>query len=258
MCCSSSRPKGFDISGAVVCLAAMEDLDAQIKGLNKRKAETNARNRADKRNEAKRSKRQSTHLAKILYEAGLQEQCPRLEAKLQAQLLMLLELAGCDADIVASFVLGQGRLVQYGGSGLDVHDEAVRQAISSAVCSLHLAAADNLLVDHSYVHGKDLDMQSLGRYVVEYRIFNWVLQQNCEKGLSPGPGLVREMASKQIPEELPSHIRHVMKQLFISGGRAGRYWLTSFQQRWDAKIGCLGIGIDLGPALLEQKEPWSV
>ena len=29
----------------------------------------------------------------------------------------------------------------------------------------------------------------------------------------------------------------------------------SFQQRWDVKHGFLGIGVDLEPALLEQKEP---
>ena len=41
----------------------------------------------------------------------------------------------------------------------------------------------------------------------------------------------------------------------LKGGRAGRYWLVSFQQRWDVKHGFLGIGVDLEPALLEQKEP---
>lgn len=31
--------------------------------------------------------------------------------------------------------------------------------------------------------------------------------------------------------------------------------MVSFQQRWDVKHGFLGIGVDLEPALLEQKEP---
>ena len=237
-------------------MASLDEVEAQLKALKKRKAEVNAQGRAERRNAAKRAKRQTTHLAQILHDAGAQEHCPNLDVKVQAQLLMLLELAGGDADIVVSFALGQGRLGQCSGSRLDSHDPIVRQNISSAVHALHVAAPDSMMVDFSYVHGKDIEVQSLGRYVVEYKVCKWLLEQNCQKGLSPSGGLVREMASKFIPGQLPHHIHHGMKSLFLSGCRAGRYWLVSFKKRWDAKVGHLGTGIDLEPGLLEQKAPW--
>jgi hypothetical protein len=253
--CARSRLRELD-SLQPVNMDSLQELEAQVKDIKKRKAEANAAGRAQRRNAAKRAKRQSTHLAQVLHEAGVQEQCPKLEVKLQAQLLMLLELADCNADVVASYALGQGRIEAYAGSGLDPHDYTVRQAIASAVHSLHLAAAENLMVDYTYVHGNDFDMQSLGRYVVEHKVFTWLLEQNCKKGSNPGGGLVREMASKFVSNRLPLHIQHGMRNLFLSGGRLGRYWLTSFKKKWDAKIGHLGIGVDLDPAILEQKEPW--
>lgn len=248
------RHKDNSNGGACLAMATMQQLEATMNDLKKRKAEL----RSQSRNAAKRAKRHSSHLAMVLYEAGVQQQCPKLEAKIQAEVLMLLELAKFNTDVVVSFALGQGRLDQYGGSGLDANDHAVRQAMSTAVNCLFLAVDDGLMVDSSFVHGTELEMHSLGRYVVEYKVFKWLLEQNCKKGLSPGGGLVREMASKHIPDQLPLHICHGMKQLFRSGGRAGRYWLVSFQKKWGAKVGCLGIGEDLEPGLLEQKEPWSV
>lgn len=241
---------------ASVGMESLQELEARCQAAKKRKAELKALERAQRRNEAKRSKRKASHLAEVLHEAGDQGQCPKLDAQVQAQLLMLLELAGADADIVTSFALGQGRLLQCSPSGLDQHDHTVREAISGAVASMHLASPDSFMVDASYVHGKDSEIQSLGRYVVERKLWTWLLEQNCSRGVSPGAGLVREMASKFIPDQLPSHIRHVLKSLFLSGSRAGRYWVVSFQKRWDAKMGGLGIGVDLEPEVLEQKEPW--
>ena len=248
--------RDFCNSGAVVGMDPLQELEASLKAAKKRKAEVLAQGRAQRRNEAKRARRQATHLAKFLHEAGAQGHCPSLDTKVQAQLLMLLELANGDADVVTSFALGQGRLAPYASSGLDPHDPAVRHAIAAAVHSMHLAADDSLMLDYSYVHGKDSDILDLSRYVVEWKVFHWLLEQNCGKGVSPQRGLVREMASKFLPDQLPAHLCHRMKELFLSGGRAGRYWLVSFQQRWGVKHGFLGTGMDLEPELLEQKEPW--
>ena len=77
-------------------MATMQQLEATMNYLKKRKAEL----RSQSRNAAKRAKRHSSHLAMVLYEAGVQQQCPKLEAKIQAEVLMLLELAKFNTDVV--------------------------------------------------------------------------------------------------------------------------------------------------------------
>lgn len=230
----------------------MQELEAQKANREKRLAEV----RSEIRNAGKRARRQqaSTHLARVLYDAGIQEQCPQLEAKQQAEILMLLELANLCTDVVVSYALGQGKEDQHRSSGFDEWDPCVRQAISAAVDLLYLSVPFALVV--GALDGTENHQKKLSRYVVEYQVFHWLVEQNCEKGVSPNPGLVYDAAGRFVPEEIPQQLRQGMKGFFLSGSRAARYWLVSFKMRWDVKIGGLGSGEDLEPGLLEQKVPW--
>ena len=232
--------------------SSIEELEAQNASAKKRLAEI----RAEIRNAGKRARRleQSTHMAVTLYEAGVQDQIPQLGAQQQAALLMLFELSDLCADVVVSYALGQGREAKHKCPDFDEWDPGVRQAISAAVYTLYNQVEFSHVVNA--LEGTEYSQKALCRYVVEYKVFHWAVEQNCGKGVSPSPRLVYETASRHVPAAAPQLIRQGMKGFFLSGRRAVRSWLLGFKKRWRGKIGNLGAGEDLEPGLLEQKVPW--
>ena len=234
-------------------MAAAQELEAQKANIKTRLAEI----RAEVRNAGKRARRQqgSTHVAKLLFEAGAKSQCPNLSSTQQAEILMLLELTSplC-TDVAVSYVLGQGREDQHKCPELDEWDPGVRQAISVALDILYLSVDFALVVNA--LDGKEYHQKKLTRYLVEYKLFHWMVSQNCDQGVYPGPQLVFEAASRFVPQEAPQLAGQVMKSFFLSGCRGAGYWLVSFMQRWGSKIGIQEAGEDLEPGLLEEKVPW--
>lgn len=234
--------------------SSIEELEAQQARAKKRLAEI----RAEVRNAGKRARRleQSTHMAVTLYEAGVQGQFPLLGAQQQAALLMLFELSDLCADVVVSYALGQGRDAKHKCSEFDEWDPEVRQAMSAAVYMLYNQVEFSHVVNA--LEGTEYSQKALCRYVVEYRVFHWAVEQNCDKGVSPSPRLVYEAASRLVPAAAPQLIRQGLKSFFLSGRRAVRSWLLVFKKRWHGKHGNLGAGEHLEPGLLEQKEPCQV
>lgn len=233
-------------------MSSIPELEAQKASNKKRLADI----RDEIRNAGKRARRQQTHkpLARILYDAGIQGSFPCVSAQQQKGLVMLFELADFCPDVVVSYALGQGREDRHKCTEFDQWDPEVRQAISAAVYILY----NNMDFDHAVyaLDGSEYSLKTLSRYVVEYRVFHWVVEQNCEKGVSPTPRLVCEAASRYVPTAAPQLLRQGMRGFFLSSHRAARYWLVSFKKRWQGQSGSLGTGEDLEPGVLEQKAFW--
>jgi hypothetical protein len=237
-------------------MASLQEVEAQQAELKANHKKRLAEIRAEKRNLAKRLRRLDSNkpLAVVLHDAGIQEECPRLSASQKAEVLMLLELTNPHCtDVAVSYALGQGREDQYRNSGLDERDPAVRQAIATALDILYEAVDLQLVVDA--LDGTEYLQKKLSRYVVEYKLFHWLVVQNCDKGVYPGSDLAYDAASRFVPEGAPQHVAAMMKKFFLSGSRAARYWLATFKARWGCEPGGQGAGEDMEPELLEQKVP---
>ena len=237
-------------------MASPYELEAQLAEVKANHKKRLAEIRAEKKKVAKRLRKLDSNkpLAVVLYDAGVQEECPNLEAKQQAELLMLLELTTPHCtDCAVSYALGQGREDQYKNSGLDERDAAVRQAMSTALDILYQSVDFQLVVDA--LDGTEYMQKKLSRYVVEYKLFHWLVEQNCDKGVYPGSDLVYDAASRFVPEGTPQEMAAAMKAFFLSGSRGARYWLESFKERWKCEPGGQGTGEEVKPDLLEQKVP---
>ena len=237
-------------------MASPYELEAQLAEVKANHKKRLAEIRAEKKKVAKRVRKLDSNkpLAVVLYDAGVQEECPKLEAKQQAELLMLLELTTPHCtDCAVSYALGQGREDHYKNSGLDERDAAVRQAMSTALDILYQSVDFQLVVDA--LDGTEYMQKKLSRYVVEYKLFHWLVEQNCDKGVYPGSDLVYDAASRFVPEGTPQEMAAAMKAFFLSGSRGARYWLESFKERWKCEPGGQGTGEEVKPDLLEQKVP---
>ena len=156
--------------------------------------------------------------------------------------LTLYDLSGQCADVVASWLLGQGRSkdseqVQY--------DAALRQRATAGVEWLFIKSPVEAL--GSWLDGAPNHSFSLGRYVVEYRLFHWIVDQNCAKGVAPQYKQLRDHAANIVPEALPAPEKAKLVSFFLANTRASRYWLVSSRQRWGVKPGALVAGQALEP-----------
>jgi len=96
-------------------------------------------------------------------------------------------------------------------------------------------------------------LYGLGRYVVEYKLFHWLVAQNCDKGLEPRSRQLLAEAVRALPADMPAEERDELRTFFSENTRAVRHWVTSFSKRWDVKPGNLGAGEVLEPTELQDK-----
>lgn len=196
---------------------------------------------------------QKAHIAHLLEEGGASEVCPKVEQGVAKELLLLLEFTSFCNDTVVSYVLGQGRAEHYGSHGLVVLDSDTRRNIATGVDLLYMGVSYSLVL--GLQEAGDRKMYDLCKYVTEYRLFHWLLKQNCEKGVYPRARQVFAKACSFLPASAPLHLQQKMKAFFLAGDRAARFWLFSFKQRWGVKLGLPPAGEDLEPGQLECKVP---
>ena len=187
--------------------------------------------------------------------AGTNFVCPKLGKGKARDLLVLLELASGNYDLVASYVLGQGRQ-EACNPGVDIWDAQIRSRIAAGLVELCNGVPFHFLRDLLEIPG-NLPYY-LCRYVVEYHLYHWMVAQNCDKGVYPDSSLIFAQACTFVPQGAPGSVAERMKAFFLSDSRGSRYWLTSFKERWDIQIGSHAVGEDLEPGELQSKAAWSL
>ena len=134
---------------------SLEELEAQLKELREQR-------RKDKRREAQKRRRSGAPtpsaaaasgektvvddvvgagnvaegIACNLIRSGASQVCPKLDKGKSRELLLLLELADFNPDVVVSYVLGQGRQ-EACQAGFDFWNLEIRQGISAGVMELY-------------------------------------------------------------------------------------------------------------------------
>lgn len=235
-------------------------LEAALEAIKKRKREVDAEIQAARKS-AKTAARKAAKSAKSLPSMILEldpdnlafdVQVPSALAKHKDKqaVLALYELSGHSADVAASWLLGQGRSkrepVQY--------DDALRKRAKAGVEWLYIKSPDDSLA--TWHDAPAHRIYDLGRYIVEYALFCWLVDQNCVKGTAPSHRQLRDQASKLVPQSLPDDVKTKMVHFFLANSRATRHWMVSFRQRWGVKPGALVVGETLEPAVLHTRAPW--
>ncbi|CAJ1347757.1 unnamed protein product, partial [Effrenium voratum] len=85
------------------------------------------------------------------------------------------------------------------------------------------------------------DQFAAGKYVVEYKLFHWVLTQNRCHGVAPSRTQLMEKAQAFVPSNVNSAVRSQLCKLFGGKPRAQRKWLARFRKRWGVRLGVLKV-----------------
>lgn len=236
-------------------MADIGSLQDQLSALKKRKAELQLESRrvAQKK---RRSSQEPEHLAHILRAAGQNQLLPSLSKIPFVQILLVLalfELSEFQTEVVVAFTLGQGRPRQCRQHGLGIWDADVRSNIGSGLDVLHREVP--LEVALGALDCCSEHLLGLCKFIVEYRLFQWLVQMNCSKGVAPGSPQLVAKALLYIPVLAPLAIKMALKSTFQMGSRKMRLWAASFRKRWGTKPGALDVGEDVEPGVLKRKAP---
>lgn len=236
------------------CMADIGSLQDQLSALKKRKAELQLESRrvAQRR---RRSSQEPQHLAHILSAAGQTKLLPSLSKIPFVQILLLLalfELSEFQTDVVVAYTLGQGRPSQCRNHGLGVWDADVRSRIGAGLEVLYTEVP--LEVALGALGSCSEHLLGLCKFIVEYKLFQWLLQMNCRKGVAPGSPQLVARALLYIPVLAPLAIKLALRKTFQMGSRQMRLWAASFRKRWGSKPGSLDVGEDVEPGVLKRKE----
>jgi hypothetical protein len=153
-------------------------------------------------------------------------------------LLMIYSLANFRMEVAVSFAVGQGRSPRFEVLGPEEDLARRRLAFGDQISSAADGITDDQLLDmltDPCFFGTWARVLLAVRYVMEYDLFQWLLTQNCDRGIAPGASLLVRAALKRIPAGAPACAKdHFTSRLQRMEGKA-RFWLQSFRARWHAE-----------------------
>jgi hypothetical protein len=246
----------------IICggMTSLNEYEAKLAELKQEQS----RLRADKCKAAQRQRRSSgqTHIARLLHDAGSANVPPKLSKQVVSELVLLLDLSGfydtelrsSAVDVVTSYALGQGRAQRFGSHLFsDVWDSSTRANIAAGVELLYIHTDDAQLTPGEY-NASDSQLIKLCKYTVEFRLFSWLLEQNCKKGVLPGSSNLLAKASELIPATVPEHLRLRLRTYFLNTeSTTSRHWVESYKARWGVEAARSHTGEDVEPKLRDRK-----
>lgn len=174
---------------------------------------------------------------------------PRL-APYTSSLSMLLELSGFCTDVVVSWAMGQGLRRKHATPQEKLWDTELRSNIAAGVEWLYILSP----LDQDDHPQKAL---RLSRYVIEYRLFHWLVSKNCDSGVNPQNSQLVVEAVRFAPASLPLDQKEQLRIFLTNNDRATRYWIRSFCGRWGVGMGRrLRPGENMPPHVMDQKASW--
>jgi hypothetical protein len=231
----------------------------QLQVIRKRKAEVCADVRAA-RKRAKRQHPQVQHVVLGTTSASSSTQsgsATRISQTKMWMLLMVYVLANHRVEVAVAYAMGQGR-----GRRFELVGAADQMSTRSAGLE---ASIENAYIQTTKEHLLEMFTNStffgtLGRillacrFVMEYDLFQWLVTQNCDRGVAPGFALLCEKARSFVPLCAPSSASVEWDHILSHAGQRSSDWLRSFRRRWHAKAdGKLGLGPDLTGDELKKK-----
>ena len=235
-------------------MASASDLEAQLACLKRKEAAL----KAEAKMERKKQKRShgDHHIAKVLCTAGLAQVAPKLAKPLMllvSDLVILYELSEFCDEAVVSYILGLGRPSRFQGHGFtDMWDAGLRSNISAGFGLVYQSLDVPFLVAN-LANCAAKRLEALCKYIIEHKLFHWMVKNNCEQGVAPPILQLLLKAAQFIPVLAPLVIRDGLKQYFTKFDSTSYQWAASFRERWGLHGGVLGAGEDVEPELLRAK-----
>ena len=174
------------------------------------------------------------------------EECDVLEPGLCVKIVMVYVYSGHDLDAAAEFMVAQGQ-----GHNKTLEERrclvelAYRRTSNPVIVGL---LTDACLEQHSF-HV----LVGTCRYVVELRLWQWLCEQNCQKGVAPSRLQLIRVALSAIPAEAPLQVQQRLRQPLSSSSRSQRRWLHRFRRGWGARLGTLQVLHSVPPHMVEEK-----
>ena len=163
----------------------------------------------------------------------------RRASLLRKKVLAIYQLAGHDAEPAAAYLQGHG-LQRKPRGPMRTDDEAV-----VAVENLYLAADDtecSSAVAADCSDGfRNFALRAAAKYLVEYRIFHWVLTQNCDRGVAPSTRTLLQQIPGLLPGSLDVATADDVLASFDPNCRRGRMWACRWRRRWGLRLGQLPL-----------------
>ncbi len=161
------------------------------------------------------------------------------------RVVLVYRFAGQAADVTLDFVRGRG---QPRCATVELTDEQERTVLSEvAQASVQVAASSCQI----------LEAARAARYVVEHRLYSWLLEQNCNFGVAPSRAQLVRQALLLVPTELSADVRQALRTGLTSAARTQRKWLVRFRTRWGARLGVLKTEDYVSVEEARQKATWS-
>ena len=176
----------------------------------------------------------------------------RLRGYLRRLVLTMFQLADHDPQVPADFLHGHGRKrrrVHVAGSILDT-----RTAVEDLYLGTEAAELVDLLTPRPDCPAWQACQVEAARYVVDHRLFHWLLQQNCEKGVAPTTRALLGQLPLQLPVSLDVGLRGMLLQGLSTHCLAGRQWACRWRSRWGVRLGRLPPRRPLTTHEMQQRE----
>ena len=238
------------------CACSMES-DAEIAYRERKVArqQEQAAIRAEIRNAGKRKRKAETSSGAGVMLAGGVRGGKKRRLQQTSLMLLLFVLADLSTEVVTAFAVGQGRPVRFMlPAGQDSPE--FRASVAAGVQQSYIDAPsdhrENMFEDAAY-YGSVVRLLGAAKYVVEFLLFRWVVEQNCTKGIAPKNWQLLRAANGFIPRSAPAIIRDRLQWLTTSGGKDSDKWLASFRARWGAAQGKLEVGCEMAMQEMRNK-----
>ena len=140
------------------------------------------------------------HQIKLIRKRMRKQQCKEedmacLSARLSWQVVAVYVYSGNDLDVAAGFL--QSKLPKNETHNMEDLRARVQRAYRSAPAAGVVALCHEAGVE---THGAQPLVRAC-RYVVEARLYEWLLDQNCHRGVAPSRGQLVKFALSIVPEE---------------------------------------------------------
>ena len=165
--------------------------------------------------------------------------------------MMVFVLAGHDAALAADFLRGRGRGpdMTFRDAAPDVGD--IEADIEWAY--IHAKLEYLLALFDAPTNSAASKVEKAARYVVEHKLFQYTVRQNCEVGVAPGRAQLVGQALALVPQGVPPEIAAKIRYAYSGGPHAERKWLAKWRRRWRARKGKLQVRERLATALIKKK-----
>lgn len=157
------------------------------------------------------------------------------------RVVLIHRISGQAADVTSDYVRGLG---QPRCTAVELTAEQVQTILKDVTAATERYAAGAPRISEAAL---------AARYVMEHRLYAWVLEQNCVFGVAPSRAQLVQQALLGVPTDLSADVKQTVQLGLTATARTQRKWLARFRARWGARLGILKTEDSVSVAEARQK-----